>query len=120
MSTILKLYRIERPLLFFGVLALLFALIALVLAAPLAVTYYQTHLVPRFPTAILVTGLVIVAALSLFAGLILDTVVHARREIRRLAYLALPAPGRPDGGVRRGGVAASRGSVGRTTGTPHS
>ena len=63
---------------------------------PLAVTYAQTGLVPRFPTAILVTGLVILAALSFFAGLILDTVVRGRREVRRLAYLALPGA-RPRG-----------------------
>jgi len=48
--------------------------------------------VPRMPTAVLATGLVILAALSLFAGLILDTVVRGRREVRRLAYLAHPAP----------------------------
>jgi hypothetical protein len=48
--------------------------------------------VPRFPTAILATGLVILSALSLFAGLILDTVVRGRREMRRLAYLAVPGP----------------------------
>jgi hypothetical protein len=52
----------------------------------------QTHLVPRFPTAILATGLMILAFLNGFAGLILDTVVRGRREVRRLAYLAHPAP----------------------------
>ena len=93
LSTILTLYRIERPLLYFGGLGLLLALVAVALAVPLVVTYAQTGLVPRFPTAILVTGLVIVAALCFFAGLILDTVVRGRREMRRLAYLTYPAPG---------------------------
>jgi glycosyltransferase involved in cell wall biosynthesis len=93
LSTILTLYRIERPLLYFGGLALVAVLGALLLAAPLVVTYAQTGLVPRFPTAILVTGMGIVAALCFFAGLILDTVVRGRREMRRLAYLAHPAPG---------------------------
>ena len=92
LTTIVTLYRIERPLLFFGMVGALFALLAVILAAPLAVTYVQTGLVPRFPTAILVTGLVILAALCWFAGLILDTVVRGRREVRRLAYLALAAP----------------------------
>lgn len=92
LSTILTLYRIERPLLFFGVIGALFALAGLVLGVPLAITYMNTHLVPRFPTAILITGLGIVAALCVFAGLILDTVVRGRREVRRLAYLAHPAP----------------------------
>lgn len=90
--TILTLYRIEKPMLFFGWVAALLGLLALVLAVPLALTYVQTGLVPRFPTAILATGLVILSALSLFAGLILDTVVRGRREMRRLAYLAVPGP----------------------------
>jgi glycosyltransferase involved in cell wall biosynthesis len=93
LRTIITLYRFERPLLFFRTFGLALALLAIVLAAPLIVTYMQTHLVPRFPTAILATGLVIVAALCFFSGLILDTVVRGRREVRRLAYLAYPAPG---------------------------
>ena len=92
LNTIVTLYRIERPLLFFGAIGGLLALVAVVLGIPLAVTYYHTHLVPRFPTAILATGLIILAALNVFAGLILDTVVRGRREVRRLAYLAHPAP----------------------------
>ena len=65
---------------------------ALILAIPLVVTYAETGLVPRFPTAILVTGMVIVAVLCFFAGLILDTVTRGRREVRRLAYLSLAGP----------------------------
>jgi len=91
LSTILTLFRIERPVLYFGSLGAILALIALALAAPLVVTYAETGLVPRQPTAILVTGLAIIACLCFFAGLILDTVVRGRREMRRLAYLALPA-----------------------------
>ena len=92
LNTIVTLYRIERPLLFFGAIGGLLALLALVLGIPLAITYYHTHLVPRLPTAIMATGLIILAALNVFAGLILDTVVRGRREVRRLAYLAHPAP----------------------------
>ena len=94
LRTIATLYRIERPLLFFGAIGLLLTLAAVVIAAPLAITYARSGLVPRIPTAILVTGLVILAALNVFAGLILDTVVRGRREVRRLAYLALHAPRR--------------------------
>ncbi len=90
--TILTLYRIEKPILFFGIVALALAALAVLLAVPLVATYMETGLVPRFPTAILATGLVILAALSSFAGLILDTVVRGRREMKRLAYLAQPAP----------------------------
>jgi hypothetical protein len=95
-TTIATLYRIERPLLFFGAIGGLLALVAVLLALPLVFTYLQTGLVPRFPTAILATGLIILASLCGFAGLILDTVVRGRREVRRLAYLAHPAPGTAD------------------------
>jgi hypothetical protein len=93
LRTIVMLVRFERPLMFFGSLAALFAALAVILAIPLGITYVQTGLVPRLPTAILATGLMIVAGLSGMAGLILDTVVRGRREVRRLAYLALPSPG---------------------------
>jgi glycosyltransferase involved in cell wall biosynthesis len=93
LKTILNLYRIERPVLFFGDIGLALLLLALILAAPLIPTYIATGLVPRLPTAILAVGLVILAFLSFFSGVILDTVTRGRREMRRLAYLALPAPG---------------------------
>ena len=93
LKTIAVLYRIERPVLFFGGIAALLVIAAIILSVPLVITYLDTGLVPRFPTAILATGLVIVAVLSFFAGLILDTVTRGRREMRRLAYLAQPAPG---------------------------
>ncbi len=93
MRTILHLYRIERPVLFYGSFGLVLALAAIILSIPLAVTYAQTGLVPRFPTAILATGLIILAAMSFMCGLILDTVVRGRREVRRLAYLSYPAVG---------------------------
>ncbi len=92
LKTIVTLYRIERPVLFFGSLGALLVAAAILLSIPLVITYLQTGLVPRFPTAILVTGMTIVAVLCFFAGLILDTVTRGRREVRRLAYLALPAP----------------------------
>ena len=93
LKTIVTLYRIERPVLFFGCIGALLVLAALILAIPLVFTYIETGLVPRFPTAILATGMTIVAELCFFAGLILDTVTRGRREMRRLAYLAQPAPG---------------------------
>jgi glycosyltransferase involved in cell wall biosynthesis len=93
MRTILHLYRIERPVLFYGSFGLALALAAIILSIPLVVTYAQTGLVPRFPTAILATGLMILAAMSFMCGLILDTVVRGRREVRRLAYLSYPAVG---------------------------
>ena len=94
LKTIVTLYRIERPALFYGLISLLLMIVAILLAVPLVRTYLQTGLVPRFPTAILVTGMVIVAVLCFFAGLILDTVTRGRREVRRLAYLSFNAPGK--------------------------
>ena len=92
LKTIATLYRVERPVLFYGSIGALLLAVAIVLAIPLVVTYLNTGLVPRFPTAILVTGMTVIAVLCFFAGLILDTVTRGRREIRRLAYLALPGP----------------------------
>jgi len=93
LRTIAMLARFERPLAFFGFSGLVFAMMAIFLSIPVVLTYLQTGQVPRFPTAILATGLMILAFLNFFAGLILDTVVRGRREVRRLAYLQYPAPG---------------------------
>jgi hypothetical protein len=93
LKTILVLYRVERPTLFYGAIGGFFLGLAFVLAIPLVITYLNTGLVPRFPTAILVTGMTVIAVLCFFAGLILDTVTRGRREVRRLAYLSFPAPG---------------------------
>jgi glycosyltransferase involved in cell wall biosynthesis len=90
--TVLTLFRIEEPMLFFGIIGALLGLVSIVVAVPLAVTYAETGLVPRLPTAVLSTGIMILAFLSFFSGMILDTVVRGRRELRRLAYLALRAP----------------------------
>jgi glycosyltransferase involved in cell wall biosynthesis len=92
LKTIATLYRVERPALFYGAIGALLMIVAVLLAVPLVRTYLATGLVPRFPTAILATGMVIVAVLCFFAGLILDTVTRGRREVRRLAYLSLAAP----------------------------
>ena len=91
--TMVRLFAAERPLSCYSIIAALLAIGSVVFALPLFVTYAQTGLVPRFPTAILSTGLMLLAALSLFAGLVLDTVTRGRRETKMLAYLAQPAPG---------------------------
>jgi glycosyltransferase involved in cell wall biosynthesis len=93
LKTIATLYRMERPTLFFGLIGAFLLVAAILLAIPLVLTYIEIGEVPRFPTAILVTGMVIVAVLCFFAGLILDTVTRGRREVRRLAYLAQSKPG---------------------------
>jgi glycosyltransferase involved in cell wall biosynthesis len=92
LGTILKLFRYERPLAFFGFIATVFMLMSIILGIPLFITFVKTGLVPRFPTAILATGLMILATLNGLCGLILDTVVRGRLEVRRLAYLSYRAP----------------------------
>ena len=91
--TVLKLYRAERPLALFGSLGLALAIMAIGLVIPVFITYLEEGLVPRLPTAVLSTGLMVVAVLSIACGLILDTVTRGRREAKLIAYLALRAPG---------------------------
>lgn len=103
--TILVLIKEERPLEFFALLCSAFELASVILAWPVVVEYIETGLVPRFPTAILATGLAILGFMSLACGLILDTVTHSRQEIKRLNYLALPGlPQRPGAGNEGGGA----------------
>jgi glycosyltransferase involved in cell wall biosynthesis len=86
--TILKLMKNEKPLQFFAASGLVFLLTALVLAYPIVMTFLQTGLVPRFPTAILSTGLAVYALILFGCGLILDTVTKGRRELKMLSYLS--------------------------------
>lgn len=92
LGTMVKLYRSERPLRFFTVIGILLALAAIILAIPIVVTFIETGLVPRLPTAVLSMGLTIMAMLSVSSGLVLDTVTRGRREMKMLAYLSQPAP----------------------------
>lgn len=89
MVMITKLFKNERPLYFFGLIFALLALMSLLLAVPLVTTYLETGLVPRLPTAVLVASTMLLGFLSLTCGLVLDTVTHGRREIKRMSYLAV-------------------------------
>jgi glycosyltransferase involved in cell wall biosynthesis len=91
--TVLKLYRAERPLSLFGAFGAALGIMSIGLAIPIFITYVQEGLVPRLPTAVLSTGLMLLAFLSIAVGLILDTVTRGRREFKLIAYLALRAPG---------------------------
>lgn len=90
LGTILKLYRSEKPLRFFTAIGIFLALVSIGFAIPVFVTYVETGLVPRLPTAVLSMGLMIMALLSASSGLVLDTVTRGRRELKLLAYLAQP------------------------------
>jgi glycosyltransferase involved in cell wall biosynthesis len=93
LKTMLTLFSTERPLAFFGGIGVLLAVLGLALGTPVVLEYMRTGLVPRFPTAILATGLMILAALSGVTGLVLDTVTRGRRELKLLAYLRYAGPG---------------------------
>ncbi len=85
--TIMRLYRSERPLNFFSAIGVSLAIMAVGFAVPIFITYVELGTVPRLPTAVLATGLILLASLSVSAGLILDTVTRGRREVKLLAYL---------------------------------
>jgi hypothetical protein len=90
LKTILVLVKEERPLPFFSTIFVLLAVTAIILAIPIVITFIETGLVPRFPTAILATGLMLLAFLSFACGLILETVTRGRLESKRMRYLSIP------------------------------
>ena len=92
LMTIAGLTRRERPLVFYGIIFLLFTLFTFGIGAPVVVGYFETGLVPRLPTAVLVASTMVIACLSLVAGLVLDTVTRGRWEQKRLVYLGYPGP----------------------------
>ena len=87
---ILQLYKHERPLAYFSIVAGALALLSVALGTPLVFEWLRTGLVPRFPTAILATGIMIMAFLSLTVGVVLETVTRGRQEFKRLIYLQVP------------------------------
>jgi hypothetical protein len=93
LRTIVRLYRAERPLPFFCGIGLALAVASIALAIPIIITYVEQGVVPRFPTAVLSTGLMILACLAVACGIVLDTVTRGRREMKMLAYLAQKASG---------------------------
>ena len=90
---IFSIYRSERPLPFFSAIGMAFAAVAVGLAIPVILTFLEQGVVPRLPTAVLSTGLMLSALLSIACGLVLDTVTRGRREVKLLAYLQYGAPG---------------------------
>lgn len=90
LRTIVLLVKDERPLLFFSIGAAIFFLTGLILALPVVLEFYRTHLVPRLPTAVLSMGLVLLSFLALACGLILDSVARGRAETKRMRYLQIP------------------------------
>jgi len=90
LRAIVTLIKQEKPLQFFSIAALALAFISVALAVPILRTYWETGLVPRLPTAVLSTGIMLLAFLSMACGLILETVTRGRIEAKRLHYLSVP------------------------------
>jgi len=90
LRTIVLLVKDERPLIFFATAGCVLFILGFVLSIPIFIEFHRTHLVPRFPTAILSLGLVLMSFLSLVCGLVLDSVARGRKEIKRMAYLSIP------------------------------
>lgn len=90
--TIAGLVREEKPLVFYATIGLVFAVAAIAIGLPVVFDYLRTGLVPRLPTAVLATGMVVLASLSVMSGIILDTVTRGRWEQKRMAYLSIPGP----------------------------
>lgn len=107
LRAIVTLFQRERPLAFFGAISFVLAAVAVALSIPLLITYAETGLVPRFPTAILASGIMLLAALSAVCGLILDTVTHGRREMKRLIYLGIPSQWYPTSAPAKSPVEAA-------------
>jgi hypothetical protein len=87
LKMIIRLLRYEKPFLLFSSIALMLLLAAVILAAPILTHYLHTGLVPRLPTAVLCSGIIIVAVLSFFSGLILDQITRTKKEIQRFFYI---------------------------------
>jgi glycosyltransferase involved in cell wall biosynthesis len=85
--TIVSLLKQERPLFLFGLTGLMLLSLSLLFGYPVIIEYMHSGMVPRLPTAMLATGTMILAFLSFFSGLILDTVTRGRKEVKRLRYL---------------------------------
>lgn len=92
LKMIATLIKEERPLLFFGLLGTALFLLSLILGIPVLLTYFETGLVPRLPTALLSAAIALIGGVSWAIGLILDTVSNSRKELRRMRYLACMAP----------------------------
>lgn len=87
--TMVTLFSAERPVSFYGGISIVLGLSSLALGIPIVIEYMESGEVPRFPTAILSTGLAIIATLSAVAGVMVHNVTRGRREMKMLSYLRL-------------------------------
>lgn len=88
--TILRMFKEARPFAFFSIIAVILALVSVILAVPVIITWRETGLIERQPTLILSTGLMLLAAISFIGGMMLDSLARTYRETRHLRYLNVP------------------------------
>ena len=87
LKTIATLFKEYRPMLFFGTCSFLAAIISLILGIPVVIEYFNTGLVPRFPTLIVAGFILTVGMLLLICGLILQVVVKKHRQLYELMLI---------------------------------
>lgn len=71
-KTIFRLFKNYKPFAFFSLFSTLFLIVALILVIPVLISYFQTGLVPRFPSLIVGGVFGLAALFSFFVGIILD------------------------------------------------
>ena len=84
LKTIFTLFRDYKPLLFFGLLGSFSELIAVAFFVPILIEYFETGLVPRFPTLIMLITFAIVGFLLYSCGLILEVIAKKHRQLFEL------------------------------------
>ena len=80
LRTIMRLYRSYKPLRFFTIIAVVLAAISIAFFIPILFEFWETHMVPRFPTLIVCCFIMLSAFQSFFAGVILSTLALADRR----------------------------------------
>lgn len=83
-GTIFRLFRDYRPLYFFSCLAAVLTLVSLVILTPVLIEYFQTGLVPRFPTLIVCGFIILFAMLLWIGGMVLEVLLLRHRQLMHL------------------------------------
>ena len=87
LKTIFRMYKDYKPLRFYGIIAIIFFIIGLLIGVPVLVEFAKTHYITKVPSAILATGVMILAVILAQCGAILDTVAKNNRENYELNLL---------------------------------
>lgn len=86
-KTIVRMFKDYKPLRFFGIISLILFCLGLLIGIPVIVEFIKTSYITKVPSAILATGIMSLAAISLQCGIILDTITRQHRENYELNVL---------------------------------